>query len=107
MDIGNLEDLWGKGLDEPLIAVENITVKRDNISLLSPDRTPTLKIELPNGISLIKFGITVDEYEDLKKPEKIIINVVGKCATNLYGGRATGQIMIEEYEVIKVIDYEF
>lgn len=88
MEIGNLEDLWGKGLDEPLVAIENIVITKDNISLLSPDRTPTLKFELPNGISFIKFGSNKDEYEELKKHEKIVINVVGKCATNLYGGHA-------------------
>ena len=88
MEIGNLEDLWGKGLDEPLVAIENIAITKNDISLLSPDRTPTLKIELPTGISFIKFGATAEEYEELKSHERMVINVVGKCATNLYGGRA-------------------
>ena len=105
MEIGNLEDLWGKGLDEPLVAIENITITKDNISLLSPDRMPTLKFELPNGISFIKFGASAEEYEELKSHERMIINVVGKCATNLYRGHANAQIMVEEYEVMRVMDY--
>ena len=105
MEIGNLEDLWGKGLDEPLVAIENIAITKNDISLLSPDRTPTLKIELPTGISFIKFGATAEEYEELKSHERMVINVVGKCATNLYGGRANAQIMVEEYEVVRIMDY--
>jgi fructose-bisphosphate aldolase class II len=36
MEIGNLEDLWGKGLDEPLVAIENIAITKKVCELAHP-----------------------------------------------------------------------
>ena len=34
---------------------------------MSRDKNPTLKITLPNGMSLIKFGSSEEEYEQMHK----------------------------------------
>lgn len=55
LDIGSLNWVWGQGLPEPQIAIENITINPNNITLMSPDKSPTIKIKLDENISLIKF----------------------------------------------------
>ena len=57
---------------------------------MSPDKSPTLKITLPNGTSLIKFKSSQEEYEKLNSETGCItINVVGKCERNIWNGTVT------------------
>ena len=108
LDIAALRKVWGKDVEEPWIVIENIKLNRDNFSLLSPDNKPTLKINLPNGVSLIKFKSSEDEYESLYSENGCyVINVVGKCNINEWCGRVTPQLIIEEYEVIEKQNYYF
>ena len=53
-DIANYNNLWGQGLEEPEIVIKDIIVTKDNIKLMSPDKSTTLKIILPNGVECIK-----------------------------------------------------
>lgn len=108
MDIGNLNDIWGKGLDEPFVAIENIRLEKKDIDLLSKNKKPTLKFKLQNNnVEFIKFNSSEEEFNILTQYEQITLNVVGRCSTNLYGGQATGQIIIEDYEVISSSNYLF
>ena len=49
---------------------------------MSPDKKPTLKITLPNKISLIKFGSSQEEYDELCTEGYVELNVIGKCNAN-------------------------
>ena len=51
IDIADLEDLWGKDMDEPFVAIEGLKVSKDMVTLMSPDKKPTLKQIL--GIILV------------------------------------------------------
>lgn len=55
LELGDMKYLWGQNIDEPLLAIEHIAVTKDMITLMSRDKNPTLKIQLPNGVSCIKF----------------------------------------------------
>lgn len=100
LDIANLNHLWGTNIEEPYIAIENIKVT-NNVILMSPDKNPTMKITLPNGISLIKFKSSAEEVNKLKNNNGLTtkITVVGRCASNTWNGITTAQIMIEDYEI--------
>lgn len=107
-DIAELKDIWGKGLEEPLVAIENVKLNRDNFKLLSPDSKPTLKIILPNSVEIMKFKSSEDEYDSLYSDQGcIIINVVGKCNLNEWNGRVTPQVFIEDYEVVGKQNFYF
>ena len=71
IEIAKLNKIWGQGLEKPLIAIEHIEVTEDNLILMSPDKSPTLKIKLPNGVELIKFKSSQKEYESLKLQEAV------------------------------------
>jgi single-stranded-DNA-specific exonuclease len=108
IEIAELKSIWGQGIDEPYIALENIKVSKDNVTLMSADKNPTLKITLPNGTSLIKFKSSQEEYEKLKNTMGCInINVIGRCERNMWNGIVTPQILIEDYEIVNEIKYYF
>ena len=108
VEIAELKSLWGQGVDEPFIAIERINVYAGNVSLMSPDKNPTLKITLPNGTSLIKFKSSEEEYEKLRSEVGCVtINVVGKCERNIWNGMITPQIIIEDYEIVGEQKYYF
>lgn len=109
MNLGSMKWLWGKGIEEPLIAIENLVITPKNIQLLSPDKKPTLKITLPNGITIMKFRSSQEEYEKLvpNKDGYITINLVGSCHINNFRDNKTPQIFIEDYEILNTIDYLF
>lgn len=108
LNIASLKSIWGQGVTEPLIAVENIKIT-DNIQLMSKDKNPTLKITLPNGLSLIKFKSSEEEYQSLlsKNNTYLTINIVGKCEQNIWGGNVSPQIIIEDYEINHQLNYYF
>ena len=108
MDIGKLGAFWGQGLPEPQVAIETIQVRSTNLQLMSPDKKPTLKITLPGGLTLIKFGSSQEEYESLySETGCITINVVGTCNLNEWNGNFSPQIIIEDYEILAKSDYYF
>ena len=108
LELGNSKYLWGQNIDEPLIAVENVAVTNDMISLMSRDKNPTLKIQLPNGVTCIKFKSSEEELEDLfSELGCVSINLIGKPEVNRYFGSVTLQIIITDYEIISRQKYYF
>ena len=108
LDIAKLKSIWGQGVEEPYIAIENIKINKDNIFLMSKDKNPTLKINLPNGTSLIKFKSSNEEYEKLYSSLGCVtINVVGRCEQNIWNGIINPQIIIEDYEIVGEQKYYF
>ena len=110
IEIAELKSIWGQGVEEPLIAFENINIHKNNIELMAKDRNPTLKITLPNGTSLIKFKSSNEEYEKLISSSNLgcmTINVVGRCERNIWNGIVKPQIIIEDYEIIGEQEYYF
>ena len=108
LDIARLNHLWGKDMDEPFIAIKNLKVTKDMLTLMSPDKKPTLKITLPNKVSLIKFGSSQEEYDKLfSEMGYVEIDVVGRCNKNEWNGWVTPQIFIEDYEIVDKAKYIF
>lgn len=107
LDIADLDYLWGKDVDEPLIVIKGLKVTRDMVTLMSPDNKPTLKITLPNKISLVKFGSSQEEYESLARNGYLEIDFIGKCNKNVWNGYVTPQIFIEDYEIVDHVKYLF
>lgn len=109
LKIAELKSIWGQGVEEALIAIEDLHVSANNVTLMSRDKNPTLKITLDNGTSLIKFGSSEEEYTKLVDSDLgcVNINVVGKCDRNEWNGRISPQIHVEDYEIVGVKKYYF
>ena len=108
LELAELNSIWGQGVEQPLIAIERLNITKNNVTLLSPDKSPTLKITLPNGMSLIKFRSSKEEYENLCSDLGCVtINVVGTCDKNEWNGIISPQVKIEDYEVVGRSKYYF
>lgn len=107
LEIADLKSIYGQNLEEPLIAIENIVITENNLKLMSEDKNPTLKITLSNGLNLIKFKSSKEEYESLLSKGYISINAVGKCECNEWNGKLNPQITIEDYEITRKLEYYF
>ena len=103
LNIANEKRVWGQGVDEPLIAVKNISITKNNINLFNT----TLKITLPDNITRIKFKSSQEEFDSLYPEEGCsIIDVVGRCARNS-GWDDGPEIIIEDYNIVRKLDYYF
>lgn len=91
--------IWGQEMPESMVAVENIPINATNVTLLSPDKHPTIKITY-DGIEYIKFGSSQEELESIL--EGNMLTVVGTCGKNIWMDKITPQIKIEDYEVDEV-----
>ena len=107
--IAALGKLYGKDVEEPLIAIEKLKITKNMITLLSPDKNPTLRITLPNKINIMKFKSSVDEYESLSPIDEgyIEINLVGSCNKNVWNGNISAQIFMTDYQIVNQVDYYF
>lgn len=108
LELGNMKNLWGQNVDEPLIAVEHLSITKDMITLMSRDRNPTLKIQLSNGVTCIKFKSSEEELESLFSENGCVtINLVGKAEVNKYFNSVTPQLIIQNYEIVNRQEYFF
>ena len=98
--ISDLSNLWGKDLDEAMVAVKDIKISKDLVTVYRKTSN-TLKITLPNKVSLMKFNATDEECEMLENQTGAYIQmeIVGKCHKNEWLGNITPQIFIEDWEV--------
>ena len=107
LDIASMKSLWGKGLEEAFVVIKGVKVTKTNITLMSRDKNPTLKITLPNGTSLIKFGSSEEEYNSLLTDGYVEVDVLGTTTINEWMGNITPQILVKELEVVGQQAYYF
>lgn len=107
LDIAGMDSLWGKDIDESKVAIEGLKVTSDMVTLMSPEKSPTLKITLPNGISIIKFGSSYDEYSQFIVDGYKEVNLICKCARNEWLGRVSPQLKLIDYEIVGQSKYIF
>ena len=100
LTIAGLSDLWGKDMDEPYIAIENLKVSKDMVTIYRKTSN-TIKITLQNKISLMIFNATEEDCDKLQNFDTtyISINAVGKCNINEWMGNQTPQLFVEDYEI--------
>ena len=97
VDIANHDDLWGQQNNEPLIHIKDINITKNDIRIMGKDNS-TVKIE-KFGIAYMKFHAK-DMIEELSKyPGEIKLEVVGRANVNYWGGYATPQIFISNYQI--------
>lgn len=97
LDIGAC-NLYGQDIPESLVCVEDIALNPNMITLMSKDKNPTLKITLPNGVSIIKFKSSEQEYEEFCEEDKVL-TVIAKCQVNSWQNNITPQLIVEDFEL--------
>ena len=103
-EIDKNQGLWGHGVDEPLIAVENIKIPHSDIHVQGKNfDSITFTV---NDIKFVQFKLPEDDAllawaSDWEKDDDdiIIINVVGTVGINAYKGVYTPQFTIKDSEI--------
>ena len=107
LDITNLSNLYGKDINESMVAVERLKVSADMVQVYVK-KNNTLKITLPNRVALIFFDADDDLCDRLKSTQGYIeMNIVGIPSKNVWNGWVSGQILVEDYEIIGESRYNF
>lgn len=105
IDIADMAPYWGKDMDEALVAVRDIQITKDMITMM---KSNTVKITLPNGVSIIKFRIPDEEYEKLvSESGYITIDAVCRCNRNEWMGNVSAQLLLEDYQIVDQCAYVF
>lgn len=103
LTIADMQDLWGKDIDEPYLCIKGICINSDMVTVYKK-KDNTLKITLSNGISLMKFKATDEQCEMLQNSDGYYtLDVIGRANKNEWMGHISAQIFIEDYEII---DYQ-
>ena len=109
-NIAQWAELWGEGVEEPLIVLEGINLKRKHMRL-NGTVSRTLNLNLPSpleDISLVKFRSSEEEFENICPNSDlgcVTINIIGTCDINAWNDKP--QILIEDYEIVKKTAYYF
>ena len=107
LDIGSAgQDLWGQDVDEPFVAVKKLNVSKSQVSVYHK-KDNTIKISTPAGVDLMIFKATEAQCELFTSNEAVVITLVGRCNENVWMGKVTPQIFIEDYQVEEIKQYDF
>ena len=104
MDLAVFENLIGQGVEEPIIAVEQIEMCRDEFVIFGKNED-TISFTY-NDIKYVQFKCKEGNglYDFLQNAwsddDCITFNIVGKPSINDYKGVKTPQIVIEDIEVV-------
>lgn len=108
LDIAYMNDIWGQGMDEPYVAFKGLKVKKDMVTVYRK-KDNTLKITLPNRISLIMFKVDDELCDKLQNqnPGYYSIDIVARCAANEYNGYVSPQLKIKDFEIVGQSAWDF
>lgn len=108
LDIAYMDELWGKDMDEPYVALQNLKIKKEMVTVYRK-KDNTLKITLPNKVALIMFHAEDDLCDRLQNqnPGYYIMNIVAKCAANEYCGYISPQLKIKDFEFVGQSMFDF
>jgi single-stranded-DNA-specific exonuclease len=99
-DICDLKYMYSTNIKEPLIYVENVKVQTKDIKLIGKKKN-TIKIET-DEVDFIKFRSSEEVYNDMVDwKDEVVLNIIGRASINEYNGKLTGQIFVDEWEVIE------
>lgn len=103
--IAELKSIWGQGVEEPLMVIKKLKITPQNIQLLGAKKN-TWKISLNDNLSLIKFGITEEDFNSLIEPFGCVyIDLIGTCEINDWDN--SPQINVIDYEIVNRVSYDF
>ena len=103
LDIANMNDFWGQDIERAYINI-NFRITDSNFQIM---KSNTLKFNLPNGLSIIKFNGTEEEIMNFTTTGYLEVNAICKCNANEWNGRTYPQLMLQDYEIVDSSKYYF
>ena len=92
--------LYGTGIAEPTIAIENVEIAADDCMVMGKNMDSVAFMH--GGIKYCKFKCQEDDellqFANGLSEDYATLNIVGKCSINEYKGNYTAQVIIDDYE---------
>lgn len=95
-DLDPLKTVWGKGVDEPKLAIKELQFTSDQVSIMGASNN-SVKISV-GGISFVKFKDS-DFADEVSKYDFGCITILGNGQLNEWNGSVTPQVVIRDYEI--------
>lgn len=95
-DLDKYHNLYGQGLDEPLIYIKDINITKNDIRIMGKN-SDTVRIE-KFGIAYMKFHAK-DLIQELAEYDEIKMEIVGRPNLNCWNDTYTPQIFIDNYTI--------
>ena len=96
LTIADNEDLWGNDISEPQVVVEDIPLSSSQLFIMGENKD-SVKWTL-NGVEYVKFK-DADFVDTLQQYGLFNITVYGKFAKNVWQGKTSPQLIIEDFNV--------
>lgn len=87
----NKYNLWGQDMPEPMVVVKNLPM---GVCSLIGKLKNTAKIVYPE-FEVMQFKITEEKYNKLISSNRI--DIIATCSENVWAGRSTPQLIIQDY----------
>lgn len=105
--IQTYKNLWGKGIEEPIFAIENIPFYPTNLDVLGK-KSDTVKYTY-SKIEFMFFRCSNEEQilkiangQEYDPKKQYTINVVGKLGISSFAGKTKNQMIVDDYEIVEV-----
>jgi hypothetical protein len=90
LDIANMNDYWGQDIDRAYVNI-NFKITNSNFQIM---KSNTLKFNLKNGLSIIKFNGTEEEINQFTTTGYLEVNAICKCNKNEWNGQVYPQLIM-------------
>lgn len=94
--------VWGQGVEEPIVAIENIEISTDDCIVMGKNLDSVAFMY--GGAKYCKFKCAEDDelldFANGLSGDCATLNIVGKCSINTYGGSSTAQVIIDNCEFV-------
>lgn len=107
IEIARMDNLWGKDIDEPFVALEKVRIAAKDVTVYRK-KNNTLKLRYNDDINIIMFNAPEELCEKLETQKGFTtVNIVGTCALNEWNGNQYAQILLTDIEEVQVSDFIF
>ena len=95
LELAEMNSFWGQDIPASQVAIENINLSQCQIRLCGA-KNDTLRMILPNGLVLVKFGISKEQFEELSQPNTYMTCIVSP-SRNEWEGKVSGEGFLDDY----------
>ena len=104
--MSKLDDIRGQGIDDPMIAVENITLNKEEINVVG-QKMDTMQFKI-NDIPCVMFRCDEQNkiydwiMNDFSDEGTVTFELVGTAQTNIFNGIRQYQIAVDDINVLSI-----
>lgn len=109
-EMSRLDDIRGQGIEDPMIAIKNITLNKEDINVVGK-KMDTMQFKI-NDIPCVMFRCDDKNQvydwimNDFSGEGTVTFELVGTAQTNIFNGIRQYQIVADDINVLDMINYE-